>query len=187
MGRITSAAAVRGPATGFNGWDTAADAGWERLDSLSQTGKMGIVMEAFPEQSHMKSFVRALPSALEHFFAGAFQDGDNAVAYLKQLETEGHRSLNPNLVNGMAYFANKDGNTEGALTILNFAVARFPDDSNLRDSQGEMLQSLGRIKEARLAYEAAISVLAAGRSGMEEEEYLRTKAYYEKHLLDLKK
>ena len=171
--------------TGFYGWDAAADAGWHQLDSLAQTGKMDILTEAFPDQTHMKAFVRALPSALEHFFTSAFQDGDNAVAYLKQLEQQGHRSLNPNLVNGMAYYASQDGYHADALKILAFAVERFPDDSNLRDSQGEILQLLDRTEEARTAYEAALSVLEVERSNLSKEEYLRKRESYETRLTRL--
>ena len=172
--------------TGFYGWDAAADIGWQQLDSLAQTGKMDILTESFPDQTHMKAFVRALPSALEHFFASAFQSGDNAVAYLKQLEKDGHRSLNSNLVNGMAYFANQDGHHDDALKILAFAVERFPEDSNLRDSQGEILQSLDRTEEARTAYEAALSVLEVERGDLNEEDYLRRKEGYEARLTKLK-
>ena len=173
-----------GPDTGFPGWDTAATAGWQQLDSLKRAGGLDIVTEAFPDQSHMKAFVRALPSALEQFFISAFQNGENTIAYLKLLE-EGYRPLNPDLTNGLAYFAHQGGNTEAALEILDFSVERFPHDSNLRDSQGEMLQALGRMEEARRAYEAALSVLETGRAGMKEEDYLQTKAYYENRLAEL--
>ena len=174
-----------GAGTGFNGWDTAAKAGWQQLDSLSKAGEIDLVTEALPGQGHMKSYVRALPSALEQFFSSAFQNASHAVGYLKLIEDEGHRSLNAGLVNGLAYFAHRDGKTEAGLGILAFAVERFPDDSNLLDSQGELLQSLGRVEEARVAYEAALSVLAAEHSNMSEEDYQQTKAYYEERLLKL--
>lgn len=137
------------------------------------------------DQTHMKSFLRGLPEGLEQSFHEAFQDGENAVAYLKLLEEEGHRELNPNLVNGMPYFAFGDGHTEDALAIIDYASERFPDDSNLHDSRGEFLVALDRKEEAGAAITRALELLEAERSKLKPDDYAGKQEMYTEHLEEL--
>ena len=173
------------PKTGFWGWDTGGDVAYRVLDSLAQTENMDIVTEAFPEQSHMKTYVRGLPSALEQFFASAFGNVENLSGYLDQLEAGKHLDVNADLVNDLAYDAFWGGNAETGNAIVEMGIARFPTDSNLHDSHGEMLEALERKDDAKRAYETALTTLEKEKAQLSKEDYDGKKKAYQQRLTDL--
>ncbi len=58
-----------------------------------------------------------------------------------------------------------------AIDVLDYAITHFPDDANIYDSKGEMLEEMGKKKEAKKYYQKALNKLEEMKDNYSEDEY----------------
>ncbi|HMF71066.1 MAG TPA: hypothetical protein VK616_06305 [Flavitalea sp.] len=74
-------------------------------------------------------------------------------------------------INHISYNLFYSGKTDHAIQIASWAVELYPDDVNLYDSLGELLQNSGKKDEARRIYQKGIEVVALQKKLMDASSY----------------
>jgi len=74
-------------------------------------------------------------------------------------------------INHISYNMFYSGKTDHAIQIASWAVELYPDDVNLYDSLGELLQNSGKKDEARRIYQKGIELMALQKNLMDASSY----------------
>lgn len=58
-----------------------------------------------------------------------------------------------------------------AIQLFNEGIKNYPKDANIHDSKGEILEEMGKLKEAKEEYELALKILKENKTTYDEEMY----------------
>ena len=96
-----------------------------------------------------------LPSilTLAKMHASAKRNGEAAVLYERAVKID---PSNVEAWMSLAYLSLEQGKNEEALGVMERAQASAPESARLQGARGDVLMSLGRIEEARAAYQAGV-------------------------------
>ena len=82
----------------------------------------------------------------------------------------------------MAYECFWNDKFNDAITVINWAIQKFPKANNLYDSQGEFYEKIGKLDKAKNSFENAIKVLSKSEKEMDKKEYAETMEYYKSNV-----
>jgi len=71
-------------------------------------------------------------------------------------------------MNNFGYIAMGEEKYREALGVFEYGITVFPEDSNIRDSRGEALESLGEFSQALTAYQEALDLINSRKDEMDE-------------------
>lgn len=86
--------------------------------------------------------------------------------------------MTPEIVNSLAYECFWNDKPKDAITVINWAIQKFPDSHNLLDSQGEFYEKIGNQDKAKKSYRNAIKLLSKSKNLMDAKEYEEKMEYY---------
>ncbi|MGJ7033128.1 alpha/beta hydrolase-fold protein [Niabella hirudinis] len=90
-------------------------------------------------------------------------------------------------LNTIAYNIFSAGKKEEAIRLLEWAVLLYPDNANLYDSMGEMLESTGDLKKAADCYNRGLSIIKAQKDRLSEQTYTSKINWFHKRLAEIHK
>lgn len=85
-------------------------------------------------------------------------------------------------LNSLAYALANKGQINKSLQITDLAIKEFPEDHNIHDTKGEILEMDGQFSNAKNSYKAALKVLNGQSSGITKEDYEYFKSNYENRI-----
>ena len=94
--------------------------------------------------------------------------------------------LDSDYVNQLAYTCFWNDKPHEAIKIIQWAILKFPNESNLFDSQGEFLEKISDIKGAKKSYENALKAIESQKSKLDKKTYEEKYSYYKGNLDRLK-
>lgn len=163
------------------GWITARN----KIIPIFEGKKLGNVVfvnqDFSSTEDHNTVFPPAVFYGLKQYFNYQFFDVANLMAYYKKLDTDKIYSLNSDQANMLAYNFFWAGKTNDAITVMSWALERFPDDANLYDSMGELKESAGSKKEAADYYKQAMEVLAKNKKQFDSKTFEEKYGFYKKN------
>lgn len=89
---------------------------------------------------------------------------------------------NNNDYNNFAYTLDYFKKYEDAIIVLDKAITLFPNDANLHDSKGEMLEKSGDEKAANASFKMAIKTLEANKENYDEENFTYYSEMFKKNV-----
>lgn len=119
---------------------------------------------------------------LKSFINYQFRTGENVIKYYDSLSEQNLIKLTPENTNNFAYECAWNDKYKEALTIINWAIDKFPNETNLHDSQGEFHEKLGDLKSAQSSFQNAINTLSKKKNKMDKKEFEETMEYYKGNL-----
>lgn len=133
-------------------------------------------------ENHGTTFPIGAHYGLKSFIDYQFRTGENVVAYYDDLANKNLIELNPELVNTFAYECFWLERPNDAITVINWAINKFPNAHNLYDSQGEFYENIGELDKAKNSFKNAINVLSKTKKEMDEKEYSEKMEYYKSNV-----
>ncbi len=138
-------------------------------------------------ENHSTTFPIGLFYGLKSFIDYQFRTAENVITYYDQLEKENIIKLTPDIVNSLAYECFWNDKPRDAITVINWAIEKFPNSHNLYDSQGEFYEKIGNLDKAKNSFKNAIEVLSKSKNSMDAKEYEEKMEYYKSGVARLKK
>lgn len=129
-------------------------------------------------ENHGTTFPIGAFYGLKSFIDYQFRTGENIIEYYEMLAKSNIITLGPENVNTYAYECFWNGKPHDAITVIDWAIRKFPDENNLYDSQGEFYEELGNLNKAQSSFQNAMDVLAKKKGKMDKDEYNETMKYY---------
>jgi tetratricopeptide (TPR) repeat protein len=88
-------------------------------------------------------------------------------------------------VNHIAYNLYYSQKKEEAIKVASWAVTLYPEDVNLYDSLGELLQNDGKMEDARAAYQKGLNIVEQQKNLVDSSTYHSLKNGLEKRITQL--
>lgn len=129
-------------------------------------------------ETHGTTFPIGAFYGLKSFIDYQFRTGENVMDYYDQLANKNLIELTPEMVNMFAYECFWNHKPDDAITIINWAIKKFPSAHNLYDSQGEFYGKIGEMDKAKNSFQNAINVLSKTKKEIDEKEYAEKLKYY---------
>lgn len=129
-------------------------------------------------ETHGTTFPIGAFYGLKSFIDYQFRTGENVMDYYDQLANKNLIELTPEMVNMFAYECFWNHKPDDAITIINWAIKKFPSAHNLYDSQGEFYEKIGEMDKAKNSFQNAINVLSKTKKEIDEKEYAEKLKYY---------
>lgn len=165
------------------GWSESNKKVIEILKKLKFKSKIHLETKDFSTtENHGTTFPIGAFYGLKSFIDYQFRTGENVIAYYDRLAKQNTIELNAEIVNSMAYECFWNHKPEDAITIINWAIEKFPNAHNLYDSQGEFFEKIGELDKAKKSFQNAIDALAKSKVEMDKEEYAKKLGYYKSNL-----
>lgn len=123
---------------------------------------------------------------LKDFFNYKYLTAENVINYNDELESKKLLKLDSDYVNQLAYTCFWNDKPHEAIKIIQWAILKFPNESNLFDSQGEFLEKISDIKGAKKSYENALKAIESQKSKLDKKTYEEKYSYYKGNLDRLK-
>ncbi len=73
--------------------------------------------------------------------------------------------------NDYGYAVSYLNQNDKAIDLFNEGIKNHPKDANIHDSKGEILEQMGKLKEAKLEYQLALKILKENKSNYSEDMY----------------
>lgn len=129
-------------------------------------------------ENHGTTFPIGVFYGLKSFIDYQFRTGENIVAYYNRLTNKNLIKLDSKIVNSLAYECFWNDKPNDAITVINWAIQKFPNADNLYDSQGEFYEKIGKLEKAKNSFNNAIDVLSKSKDEMDEKQYVEKMEYY---------
>ncbi len=129
-------------------------------------------------ETHGTTFPIGVFYGLKSFINYQFRTGESVISYYDRLAGENLIKLDSQIVNTLAYECFWNNRPNDALTIINWAIRKFPNAHNLYDSQGEFYEKIGEMDKAKNSFQNAIKVLSKTKDEMDKKEYSEKMEYY---------
>jgi len=168
--------------TGWKGWGKAREKAYDILKEWKSNTKTTIEIQRFENESHWSSFPFGALNGIKAFLEYQYCDLNNIKTYYEDLEVKGLIEMNSNFLNALAYDALEKGKPEKAVLIINWAIKKYPNDTNLYDSKGEFYERLEAFDNAKNSYKKGIEVLRKNMVNMDDKAYVETLKHYQEKL-----
>jgi predicted alpha/beta superfamily hydrolase len=167
-------------------WPKARDKAAKILKKLASDNKIYLEDQDFSStDDHSTVVPQGVYYGLKNLLAYRFFDVDNLIAYYSGLHEKKIISFTPDKLNQLAYDFHFNGDNDGAVKILLWAVNLFPENLNLYNSLGEMYEDENNWDKAEHYYETYSSKLEERKNTLTEQEYRVLKAGIMKRMENL--
>ncbi|PIB30698.1 hypothetical protein BFP77_03825 [Maribacter sp. 4U21] len=119
---------------------------------------------------------------LKSYIDYQFRTAENIISYYDGLAEKDLVELTAKNTNNYAYECAWHNRYVDALTVIDWAIEKFPEDNNLYDSKGEFFEKIGNFKNAKTSYENALKTLIKKKHQLKSENFIATKDYYTKNI-----
>lgn len=163
---------------GWKDWKNERDKFYSLLEDHPCSDKLGFSYIELTNQDHMKSFPEAALTGLRNLVNHQFYDVKKIQLLLKHREIYDHEVITADVINSYAYENYYIDNNFEAIELLDWGIGLFPNDDNLFDSKGEILEYLNRKSEALNSYKQAKFILIKNKNNFDNEEYEKRLTIY---------
>ncbi|RNL77383.1 hypothetical protein ED312_20835 [Sinomicrobium pectinilyticum] len=162
------------------GWSESNEKVIEIIKNPKFKSRIHLETKDFSEtEDHGTTFPIGVFYGLKTFIDYQFRTGENTTAYYDRLAKQNLVKLTPEFVNTLAYECFWNQKITDAITVINWAIEKFPDAHNLYDSRGEFYEKAGELEKAKNSFQNAIDQLVKYKEKMDKEEYAKKMEYYE--------
>ena len=171
--------------TGWKGWGKARERAYNITEQWKKNSKITIKMNRFKNESHMSSFPLGALNGIKSFLEYQYSNSNNLKLYYQTIEEKGLIKIDANFLNTFAYDALEKNKPLRALEIINWAIERFPDNSNIYDSKADFYERLEAFEDAKKSSKKAIEVLEKNKETIDSKLYSETLKYYQDKLKNI--
>lgn len=171
---------------GWRNWKKERDIFYANLKILECSSQFHVKRIELVDQQHMKSYPEAVSQGLKSLIDHQYYNLDGVKTLLNHFEKYDSIKVNSDMINSIAYENYYVDNNQIALDILSWAIELYPEDDNLYDSMGEILEYIGKKIEAKKYYIKATEVLAENKNLLTKDEIEERMKIYKDRLEKLK-
>jgi predicted alpha/beta superfamily hydrolase len=163
----------------WTGWSESNKKITEILKNPKFQSKIHLETKDFSAtENHGTTFPIGVFYGLKLYVDYQFRTGEKVTAYYDGLAKQNLLELDPETVNTLAYECFWNDKPKDAITVINWAIDKFPNTPNLYDSQGEFYEKIGDLDSAKKSFLNAIEALSKSKGEMDIEEYYEKMNYY---------
>ena len=179
---ISNANENKKTAARWSGWSESRESVIDILKNEKFDSKIKLeTMDFSATENHGSTFPPAAFYGLKSYINYQFRTGHNITAYYDRLADQELITFNAEFVNMLAYECFWNNKPDDALTVIHWAIKKFPEAHNLYDSQGEFYETKGDIEKAEGSYEKAIKTLHESKGEMDATAFKEQMNYYQEN------
>lgn len=136
----------------------------------------------FADANHASILAYGLAAGITGYFDTMYLTAPNVIANYEALLKQKAIMLTADDANNLAYNCFWHDKVDDAIQVMDWAIGKFPADSNLHDSMGEFYENKKDNAQAVKYYQQALNLLKKSKASMDKNTYDEKLDYFSKNL-----